>query len=300
MTDTPPLPKPPTTKARINDQGLVELVDLFTGRVVAVQSDPSQTDFLASRFENLVRIETDAGPVFIERGLDASKITKHLSRHHKIAYSQYWADVIASHILDNNGLDESLRKAGVTRVQHVAWKKEHKEYSDIIDEAFTARAEFYHDEALTVARSTKSSDEVAANKLKVAALQWSAERTDPDKFGAKQKVDVDHKGSVSHTIILETGIRRGIATPEGFKDVIRSVDEARARAIPAGPSGGALDGEEKQREEEDGQREERQSSSFQARERAAEVRTETQGIIDDVMQDQPGRTTKNLPRFQGE
>lgn len=216
---TLPKPTPPTTKARINDQGLIELVDLYTGRVIAIQRKPDD-DLLRNHFDNLIRIETPEGPVWIEKSIDPAKVLKR--KHPK--YSKFWADLVAGEILNGKTIGEALATHHLDFATHTYWKNTQTEYRTIIDEAKRARAELFADEALVNARSP------SPNKTRINHLQWQAEKADPDQYGQKQKME--HSGSVAHTIVVETGIRRNIPPPQGFESVIEKVEENSRSVIP--------------------------------------------------------------------
>lgn len=214
-----PTPKPPAIKARINNQGLVEIVDLHTGRVVAVQGTGNIEDYLRSRFDNLVRIETEEGPVYLEKHLDPERVI-HRSRA-KHTYSLTWGYLLVEAILTG----QTRRKAAMDlQIPHATisqWCEEHEEFRELLENAEKNQARLLHDEAIDTARSTTSKDDVPQAALLVKTLQQAAALADPERFGVRQKVE--HSGNVAHTFVIETGIRRGLPPPPGFEEALRDV-----------------------------------------------------------------------------
>lgn len=212
-------PKAPPTATRINDQGLVEVVDLFTGKVVAVQSSPND-DFLTARFDNLVEIETpDGQKVWIEKHLDPGRILRHIASQKKTkATSQFslaWGQLLAGHLLDGDTLTRACVHTGLRLSTVKRWMLESADFKAIIDQAKVMRAETLQDEALDAARHHQKNEP----KLHVDTLMKQAALADPEQFNPKTKVE--HSGEIAHTFVIETGIRRNQPIPLGFEDAIR-------------------------------------------------------------------------------
>jgi hypothetical protein len=238
---TPAPPRKPPTLTRVNRQGLIEIIDLTTGKVLCVQRQPGD-DFLQAKFDNLTRIETPEGPVWIEKGIDPSRVA--LSP--KIAYSPAWADLIAEKMV--NGVEEgkggaSLLKAcqsvGLPYSLVCRWRREFSEFRAIIDEARKDRAEAFHDEIVDTARVQAEGDKHA--KVHIDALKWAAEKGDPEKFGSKTKLQLDSNAPVA--FLIDTGIRRKgdqghIAQnmPDGIDDLQSEVIDVQPREVAEPPS----------------------------------------------------------------
>jgi hypothetical protein len=209
LVDTPEArPAPPLTKARINSQGLIELVNLHTGEVLCVQRDPND-DWLTKRFDNLVAIDTPQGRVWIEKTLDPSRVF--LSKKQKIAYSQFWADLIANNMInDNMTFIKASEALGLPFSTVAEWRRRYPEFATILENAKKDQAEKYADEAITTARDLanqpNSKDKTPAASLKVKTLQWAAEKADPNQYGQRVNIQADVKQTVH--VRLETGIRR--------------------------------------------------------------------------------------------
>lgn len=193
-------PKPPPTHARLNGQGLIELVDLITGRVVAVQK--SYRDLLNDKFEDLTEIQTPDGPVWIEKGLQIDRIR--LRR--EFPYSRVMADLICEKVAEGQGLLKAVEELGIKYSTVCRWRREHEEFKDALKQARQDRGEFYHDEALDRARAA-TKDTVAEDRLAVDTAKWAAEKADPGTFGA-QKPGQGQPGAGAIIVQIATGITR--------------------------------------------------------------------------------------------
>jgi transposase-like protein len=190
------LPKPPRHFYRTNNVGLLEAVDVATGRVLAVQSSPY--DFLENKFDRLVEIKTPEGPVFIEKGLSFD----HTKKSYTQEYSSALADLICEKIVNGYTVVEAAKEYGVDYASICRWRREKEEFRVAVAQATKDRAENFHDQAIMEARSVNSGDK----KLEVETLKWAAERGDPDKFGNKTTLRGDKDAPI--TWVIDTGIRR--------------------------------------------------------------------------------------------
>lgn len=243
------LPTPPPTAPRINSEGLVEYIDLFTGKIVAVSSQPSD-NILNRRFENLIRIDTPEGPVFLERHLDPDRVLRRYQNKVEAQpqYSLAWAHLVSQRLLNpRHKIDPSHPHHNRVETLHEAlaafkldptafsqWRQK-KEFDDIINAALQTQAQALQDEALIIARETTDPKQLSINQFKADTLMKQAKAADTQRFGDKQKVE--HTGQVAHTILVETGIRRGQPIDmTGFEDAIRDATpiELREKTAKAG------------------------------------------------------------------
>jgi hypothetical protein len=191
VTDKPEIP---ANFYRMNERGLVEVIDMHTGRILCVQS--SHQDLLQSKWDRLVRIDTPQGPVWLEKTLNFDMVP----RLHDMPFSKVIGDLICSEIAMGATFIEATEKFNVPYNIASQWRREHEEFKLALMQARRDRAEHFHDEVVDVARNQ------ASPKDKIAALQWAAEKGNPDDYGKQTKVTKEHKGSV--TIVISTGIRR--------------------------------------------------------------------------------------------
>lgn len=227
-------PTPPAIAPRINNQGLVEYIDIFTGQVVAISTSP-EDNILNHRFDDLIKIDTPEGPVFLEKHLDPDRVLKHsrsTPRHHP-PYSLAWAKIITQRLLNpremlnpshpHHGKPETLKEAlkslQINPSVFAEWKTK-EEFGQAIDQALQEQAQYLQDEALEISRLTSDIKTLPIKQFQTDILMKQAKQANQARFGDKQKVE--HSGSVAHTIVVETGIRRGKDfIPPGFEDAIR-------------------------------------------------------------------------------
>lgn len=216
-------PRPPPTITRVNNQGLVEVVDLFTGKVLCVQSSGNTDDYIKSKFDNLVEIDTEQGKVFIERTLDPRLLSIGKDHRRKPQFSLTWAELLYGLIVEGHTLTHACLKLDLPLAMVNRWRKQDADFEAIIAAAKLARAETLQDEALTVARdhSAKRPD------LHVHTAMEQSRLSDPAQYNPKNQVDHNHSGEIAHTFIIETGIRRN--QPQ----LAAEFDEAIRDASPA-------------------------------------------------------------------
>lgn len=264
MTDHP---KPPPFTTRINSQGLVEYVDIFTGQTLAIQPTPND-DFLHNRFENLVKIDTPEGPVYIEKHLDPARVLNKRTRKPVQQFSLSWAHLLANALLDvpaqataRFGIDpdpndrspgvpprplpavltlaQACQKYELPTSLVSRWRNESEEFNAIIDSSLQAQAQWLQDEALTTARLTTRKDDVPIAALQIDTLMKQAKSADSSRFGDKQKLDVRH--TAVHTIVVETGIRRHAdpeaLLPKDFAEALRDATPKDKISLPGQEAG---------------------------------------------------------------
>jgi hypothetical protein len=194
-----PVPEMPETFARTNSRGLIEIVDMHTNRVVAVQS--SVHDYLQAKWDNLIKIDTPQGPVWIEKGLDIGLAYKVKA----VPFSQVVADLICEAIVNGSSLKKAIGKISpdLDYATICRWKRDHPEFKLELEQAQKDRTESQHDEILQIAA------EKGRPSTQIEALKWSAEKNNPEKFGNKTKIQGDPNAPVVFQI--NTGIDRGAA-----------------------------------------------------------------------------------------
>jgi hypothetical protein len=195
-------PKPPLTMTRVNGQGLIEVICQHTGKILCIQMTPHD-EFLRKKFDNLTRIDMpDGSIVYLDKALDPAKVPlKPLA-----SYSPMYGDLIAAEIVENNSsLAQACKKLNLWYPQVCAWRREHPEFANSLNDARRDRAELLAEQALTIALETDELN-VKSSKTKIDQLEWQAERADKDKYSPTQKVD--HKVEATTTLVLDTGIRR--------------------------------------------------------------------------------------------
>ncbi len=187
-------PQIPAHYHRRNERGLIEVIDLHTGRVLAVQA--SEKTLLEMKWERLTRIDTPEGPVWIEKNINFDIV----GRLTEYPYSQLLADLICEGVANGKTLPAACAEVSLPYSIVLKWKRDKAEFRTALDIARRDRANWMHDEVIQTARSPETS-----SKDKIAALQWSAEKDDPEKYGSKKQ---EGAGTQPITVIISTGIDR--------------------------------------------------------------------------------------------
>lgn len=192
-------PEIPEHIFRINAQGLVEAIDIKTGRVIAVQS--TFDDLLKRRSDRLVKINTPEGPVWIEKTLNFDMV----GRLKAWPYSQLLGDLVCEKVTLGVSLVMACEELGVPYSIVKKWERESPEFKESLALARKDGAEYSHGKILELARTRGDA------KTEIEALKWSAEKNDPERFGNKTKLVGDTSAPI--TFVIDTGIRRE-AIPE--------------------------------------------------------------------------------------
>jgi hypothetical protein len=206
-------PIPPSSFARLNDRGLIEIVDTLTGRILCVQS--SYKDLLTAKFERLTKIDTPQGPVWVEKGINFD-IINHLDN---IPYSRVLGDLLCQFIVEGATMVKAAKRLNLEYATVVRWQRENVEFRENLQRARIDRTEWIHDEILEKARTK------ATANVEIEALKWAAEKGNPDRYGPKQK-NMEITGGVIQ-FIVNTGIDRTPIPMAEPKDVSpREIDGA--------------------------------------------------------------------------
>jgi hypothetical protein len=184
----------------MNAHGFIEIVDLTTGHVLCVQREPG-TEFLDNKWEDLTKIDTPDGPVWIEKGIDPSRI----KLRREIAYSPVWGDLIANQMIEGPmTFRQACKHLGLPIALVSRWRREHEEFRNALDFGYRERAEGFHDKAIEIAKDATTRT-VSRDTLEINTLKWAAEKGNPDKFGSKDTKAAPAQATV---IVIDTGIRR--------------------------------------------------------------------------------------------
>ena len=216
-----PLPEKPNTFARLNSRGLIEVLDLESGRVLCVQA--SAEDLLEAKWERLTRIDTPEGPVFIEKGLNPDLALGVRGT----PYSRLLGDLLCERVVNGETMVRACKELNLEYSAVVRWKRENPEFKAQLDQAKKDRADFLHDEMLERARHSRTSA-----RTHIEALQYAMQKGDPEKYDQKQQNQAITQGNV--TFIIQTGIDRTGGSPEEIKDVtpVVSIAEKDEVVIP--------------------------------------------------------------------
>lgn len=191
------------TFARKNPKsGLIELVDMKSGEVVAVQR--SAYPLFAGEQQVMVEQKLpDGSTVRVQKGVDIGLLasTEHLT------YNQVMVDLICQKITEGYSLSKICRMEGFPSYSTIShWRRINQVFNKQLEEAKRDRAEYYRDKVIEEAENAESTkDPINAHALRVEAYKWAAGMDDA-KYSPKSKVEATLNTPVQ--IIVDTGIDR--------------------------------------------------------------------------------------------
>lgn len=189
--------------------GYVEVVDAASGQVLAVQKDYNE-NFILGKMDELLEVEIDGQKILMQKGITLSNYKPTNSK-----FSRPLADLILQEVMENGtGITKACLKYGVQYNTLMRWAETFEDFGKELDKAKRYRADKTHDEVNDIAEDlrTKRLTKTEVEALKAAAdlKKWSAEKSDPNRFGGK--VD-KNTGTGAVQIIINTGISREEPTP---------------------------------------------------------------------------------------
>ena len=192
------------TYTRMNEKGFLEIIDCFTGKVLAIQGGYRDIPPASEIEKSFSKVRLGDSDVLVPNGLEGElKEMESPRRGHY--YSPLLAKAFCARIAEGATLKEVCAEPGMPTIHQVQqWRMHSDEFENLYEKARQARAELLHDEVLETSREPMLKDDVPAAKLKTDNLKWSAEKSDPNRFGNRR----EEKESAPTTIVIETGIRR--------------------------------------------------------------------------------------------
>ncbi len=209
--------------AQINSKtGVIEIIDVYTGAVVAVQRDPHAiytTDIFAQHLMPTGEL------VLLQKGVDPGL----LARTQAHPFSQITADIICQKIAEGGSLTAICKLAGMPPYNILArWRRDHPSFSRQLVEAKEDRAEYLRDCALREAEEAVSTkDPVNASALRIDTYKWLA-GVDDQKYSPRSKIEATI--STPMQLIVSTGIVR--TEPTAIEQLEREVLDARTPTNP--------------------------------------------------------------------
>jgi transposase-like protein len=182
----------------------IEVVDGISGEVLAVQNDYNE-DFILGKRDALVEVTVGDKTILMQKGMSIS--TQYVPSTSK--YSRPLVDLIIQEMMENNtGVTVACKKFGVSYSTLMRWTEKYPEVGEALDKAKRLRADTTHDKIVGLADDliNKQLNKTQVEAIGKAAdlLKWSAEKSDPNRFGnAKDKAT---QGAVQ--IVINTGIQR--------------------------------------------------------------------------------------------
>ncbi len=183
---------------------LIEIVSITTGQIVQVCGPLNQVAQLPNEFVEIER--ADGSKILVQKGLDLDKLPIPKG---KLPYSHMLASIFCEHVAGGLGVTKACHIPGMPSYPTIRhWRKRYPEFAEMLDQALQDRADYHADHVVHIADSEMghSAESVSASKLKVETHKWAAERANPNRYGAKVKIE----GEVKHSVmmVIETGVRK--------------------------------------------------------------------------------------------
>lgn len=222
------MPETKLTFAQLNSRGLIEIIDMKTGAVVAIQKDHRDVQNLPDAMST--HQLPDGTLVQLQKGIDPGAVV------HSRAwpFSQITADIICQKVAAGGKIYKIFQEAGMPPYNiYLKWKREHPHFAKDLEEARKDRAEFMRDRALDLAEDATEND-AQSSRLKVDTFKWAAGVDDQNRYSPKAKVE----GTVSMPvqIVIATGIDR-TPLPENNTREVTHADTNQTQTTPALPHG---------------------------------------------------------------
>jgi hypothetical protein len=202
------------TFAQLNQKTqLIEIIDMDTGLVVAVQKD--HRPLLMERRELLVeRVLPDGSTVLMQAGIDPGALALTTS----YPFSQITVDLICQLVCEGQSIMNVCKKPGFPNYATLCqWRRQHPHIEKQLEQARVDRGEYYRDRAVQEAELSESTkDPINASALKVDTYKWAA-GMDNAKFSPKSKVEATLNTPVQ--IMVATGIDRTPITMDTTREV---------------------------------------------------------------------------------
>jgi transposase-like protein len=183
--------------------GYMETVDAVSGEVIAVQKDYNES-FILGKMDELIQVEIDGKTILMQKGM--SLTSGYVPRNSK--FSRPLADLIVQDIIEGTGITKACKKYDITYPTLMRWAEQYPEFGKELEKAKKYRADATHDEIVDFAKdlTTKQLNKTQVEAIGRAAdlLKWSAEKSDPTRFGNKAEKNVN----TAVQIIIQTGIDR--------------------------------------------------------------------------------------------
>lgn len=198
----------------LNDKGLIETVNIYTGETVAIQS--TKDDILKAKQERMSQVQMpDGSLIWLENGVNIDN----LAPRKRWTYSSIIIDLICTKLLEGKPLSQICKEPGMPPYYILSsWRRKYDEVDQRIKDARMDYAEILREQVLEEAMAADE-DSVQTAKVRMDALKWAAGVDNPERYGNKSKVAVE--GSMAMQLLVDTGIRR----PEDEAVIAKTIPE---------------------------------------------------------------------------
>lgn len=184
-----------------------EAVDCVSGEVVAVQNDLNE-NVLLGKMDDLIKAEVDGRTIYFQKGISIESY-----KVPSLKFSRPLGDLIIQEIMEGKSPKKACKKYGIQFSTMMKWTLSNPEFGEAYNLALKARAEEEHEKLLDIAEDLEkggmSKTDVEATKVAAEIRKWSAEKSDPQRYGGK--IEKGQQGAVQ--IIINTGISRDVPEP---------------------------------------------------------------------------------------
>lgn len=213
-----------TTAFKNPRSGLIEIVDIKTGAVVAVQRDAFQITAQDLLIEHVL---PTGEKVMLQKGIDPGQLVN--TRTH--AFNQVVADLFCQQIAEGKSITKVCAMDGFPPYTTICrWRRENPGFKEALEEARRDRSEWMRDQALDEALAADE-DSAQAQKLKHEAYKWLASTDLPERYSAKTKIE----GSLN--IPMQLVVNTGIIRNE--EEYGREIKDATKTGLPVPNSAGS-------------------------------------------------------------
>ena len=186
---------PKNLLAHQNKEGLIELIDIHSGQVVAVQH--SIRDIMKGKQARVREVTLESGQkVLLENTLNVNAI----ARKRDYTPDPILVDLLAQAISDGATIQEACESFNFKNSALNLCRSAHADIDDKIKQAIKRRASRLVEQVL---EEGKESCDV---KVRIDSYKYVAEKTDPESFGNRTKIVGDPNAPA--IMVIETGIRR--------------------------------------------------------------------------------------------
>lgn len=183
-----------TYPRRNKKSGLIEIVDMHTGEVLAVQF--SHRDILQGKQDRFKEVQLpDGRKVLMEAGIGPrTLVTK-----------SYLIDgtaqrLLADEIALGNSIPEACANLNLDYNEVLSFKRNNPDFASLLEQARKDRADTMHEMVLMEGR--QAIDE----KVRIETYKYMADKGNPESYGNRTKITGDKNSPL--TFLLDTGIRR--------------------------------------------------------------------------------------------
>lgn len=205
------------TFARINSQGLIEVIDERSGEIISVQTMTPKADSSLKE-----RTLGDGTKILVDEQIDPA--TLQVKSKNVYIFNAQVASIICQHLTEGKGFQEICAMDGMPPFYILQkWRKMYSDFDEAIEQSIKDQAYLYRDKALEAIKLAVTKDGDTDHKAIADMYLRLAEKGNPDRFGNKQKQLGDKDSPIHFTI--ETGV------PQKVSDA-RPVGPGTSEAVP--------------------------------------------------------------------